>query len=39
MTKNLAGAVGFKADKWIALRRWLLTGSMFDGYYQGWQTD
>jgi len=35
MTKNLAGAIGFKADKWIALRRWLLTGSMFDGYYQG----
>ena len=35
MTKNLAGGVSFKADKWTALRRWLLTGSMFDGYYQG----
>jgi 60 kDa SS-A/Ro ribonucleoprotein len=33
MRENLAGGYGFKAD-WIALRRWLLTGSMFDAFYQ-----
>ena len=35
MSENLAGGVGFKASDWTALRRWLLTGSMFDCYYQG----
>lgn len=35
MTKNLAGGYGFKASDMQALRRWLLTGSMFDAYYQG----
>lgn len=35
MKENLAGSVSFKANKWTALQRWLLTGSMFDGYYQG----
>lgn len=35
MKRNLAGGVGFKASPWQALRRWLLTGSMFDAYYQG----
>ena len=35
MTENLAGGYGFKATEWTALRRWLLTGSMNDAYYQG----
>jgi len=35
MKENLAGGYGFKASDWIALRRWLLTGSMFNAYYQG----
>lgn len=35
MKKNLAGGYSFKADDWNALRRWLLTGSMNDAYYQG----
>lgn len=34
MKKNLAGGMSFKADKWIALRRWLLTGSMTNLYHQ-----
>ncbi len=35
MTKNLAGGYGFKAGQWTALRRWLLTGSMANAFYQG----
>lgn len=35
MTQNLAGGYSFKASDWQVLRRWLLTGSMFDAYYQG----
>jgi len=35
MSENLAGGYGFKTSDWTALRRWLLTGSMFDAYYQG----
>jgi 60 kDa SS-A/Ro ribonucleoprotein len=35
MTENLAGAKGFKVDPWQALRRWLLTGSMSNCFYQG----
>jgi 60 kDa SS-A/Ro ribonucleoprotein len=35
MKENLAGGVNFKASDVQALRRWLLTGSMFDAYYQG----
>lgn len=35
MKQNLAGGYSFKADDWQAVRRWLLTGSMFDAYYQG----
>lgn len=35
MKKNLAGGYAFKADDFVALRRWLLTGSLNDAYYQG----
>lgn len=35
MKKNLAGGYSFKVDEWQALRRWLLTGSMNDVFYQG----
>jgi 60 kDa SS-A/Ro ribonucleoprotein len=35
MKQNLAGGYGFKASQWNALRRWLLTGSMNDAFYQG----
>lgn len=34
MTKNLAGGYVFKADDWQVLRRWLLTGSMGNSFYQ-----
>ena len=34
MKKNLAGGYAFKADDFTALRRWLLTGSMTNAYYQ-----
>ena len=35
MKQNLAGGYAFKADDFVALRRWLLTGSMSGSYYQG----
>jgi len=35
MKENLASGYSFKANHWQALRRWLLTGSMSGGYYQG----
>ena len=35
MKKNLAGGFAFKADDWQAVRRWLLTGSMGNAFYQG----
>lgn len=34
MKKNLAGGVSFKADKFTALRRWLLTGSFSNFFYE-----
>ena len=34
MKKNLAGGYAFKAEDLAALRRWLLTGSMADTFYQ-----
>lgn len=35
MRENLAGGYAFKASDKNALRRWLLTGSMRDAFYQG----
>lgn len=34
MKKNLAGGVSFKADDFTALRRWLLTGSFSNFFYE-----
>lgn len=34
MTKNLAGGYSFKADDWMSLKRWLVTGSMSGAFYQ-----
>lgn len=34
MKENLAGGYAFKADDWQALRRWLLCGSLTNGFYQ-----
>lgn len=34
MKKNLAGGVSFKADNFTALRRWLLTGSFSNFFYE-----
>lgn len=34
MKKNLAGGYAFKTDDFVALRRWLLTGSMSNLFYQ-----
>jgi 60 kDa SS-A/Ro ribonucleoprotein len=34
MVKNLAGGYAFKADDKVALRRWMLTGSESNAFYQ-----
>jgi len=34
MKKNLAGGVSFKANDFVALRRWLLTGSFSNFFYE-----
>ena len=34
MKKNFAGGVAFKASSFVALNRWLLTGSMSNAFYQ-----
>lgn len=38
MKKNLAGGVSFKAEDFVALRRWMLTGSTNNSFYQNKET-
>jgi len=38
MKKNLAGGYAFKADDFVALQRWLITGSMTNAYYSNSDT-